>query len=436
MKLSIPALCTFLSFSSLFAESPPGDSPPAPSIDAVLRRVLTHNPGILEARARWEAMKHRIPQAAAWDDPKVSAGSRVARFVDIPANGFTDQMLSIEQMIPLSGRNRSRERIAAAEALSSREEVRRRELDAAAKARAAYIRLGKNYALLELVRANESSLHQTLEISRAKLEVGGQSQADVLMAENEVAKSELARRDLLRSISEDASQLQALMDRDPFTPLAQPSQTGWSDGSRGESADQLRRRMLDRRPEIRMAQAALASAQARLQLAQREWTPDPALSFQAQHYNGGAQAVSEVSAGVSITLPWLNETKYREEEREAASGVEAARRALDGARSGGLALLRDQLQKIDALRHHLDLYTERLLPRARQTVDANRTSYESGKTAFLELVMSQRALFELESALQEYRANYAIARAELDALVGADLPAHPPAEGARYRHGK
>ena len=34
-----------------------------------------------------------------------------------PPNSFTDQMLSVEQMIPLSGRNHSRARIAAAEAL-------------------------------------------------------------------------------------------------------------------------------------------------------------------------------------------------------------------------------------------------------------------------------------------------------------------------------
>src|SRR5204862_5412491 len=109
---------------------------------------------------------------------------------------------SVEQMIPISGRNQSRARIAAAEALGSLEEVRRKELDAVGKARAAWFRLAKNYALLELQRANASSLHQTLDISRARLEVGNQGQADVLMAENEVTRLEETRRDLLRSKSD------------------------------------------------------------------------------------------------------------------------------------------------------------------------------------------------------------------------------------------
>ncbi|MEI9892387.1 MAG: TolC family protein [Chthoniobacter sp.] len=148
--------------------------------------MLANNPAIKEARARWEALKQRVPQAAAWDDLKVGGTTRLGRFVEISRNGFTDQMLSVEQMIPLSGRNRSRERIAAAEALGALEDVRRKELDVVAKARVAWFRLARDYALLDLNRANEASLTQTAEISRARLEVGNQGQADVLIAENEV----------------------------------------------------------------------------------------------------------------------------------------------------------------------------------------------------------------------------------------------------------
>src|SRR5205085_5793140 len=119
-----------------------GDSPRGSlTLGAVTDAVLANNAAIHEARAKWDAMKQRVPQAAAWDDLKVSASTRLARFVDVATNSFTDQMLSVEQMIPISGKNRSRERIAAAEALAALEEVRRKELDAVAKARAAFFRL-------------------------------------------------------------------------------------------------------------------------------------------------------------------------------------------------------------------------------------------------------------------------------------------------------
>jgi hypothetical protein len=132
-------LCSFSIFLTAQAEPPKNSDAPAPgvlSLGAVTDSVLANNPSIKEARARWEAMKQRVPQAAAWDDLKVGGSTRLARFVDVATNSFTDQMLSVEQMIPLSGKNQSRARIAAAEALAGLEEFRRKELDAVARARA------------------------------------------------------------------------------------------------------------------------------------------------------------------------------------------------------------------------------------------------------------------------------------------------------------
>jgi len=71
----------------------------------VTRRVLENNPAIKEAENRWYAAIHRVRQAYAWDDPRVAGESRVRRFVDVPPNAFTDQTLSIEQLIPITGKN-------------------------------------------------------------------------------------------------------------------------------------------------------------------------------------------------------------------------------------------------------------------------------------------------------------------------------------------
>jgi outer membrane protein TolC len=414
-------LCTFSILFTTHAESPRShdDSTPASlTLHAVTDAVLNGNPAIKEARAKWQAMKQRVPQAAAWDDLKVGGTTRLGRFVDVAANSFTDQMVSVEQMIPVSGKNRSRERIAAAEALVAMEELRRTELDAVARARAAFLRLGRDYALLELNRANESSIAQTIEISRARLEVGNQGQADVLVAENEANRLEETRHDLLQNISEDGTQLQVLMDRDPFHPLGKPADASW-DGPEHFAESRLRAALLQNRPEVRVAGANVAAAEARLELARREWVPDPAVSIQAQRYNGSSQAISEVAAGVSFNVPWLNGRKYRAEEREAEQGIEAARQALEGARSTALGLLRDQLRKIETLRHHVDLFQTRLIPNARQVVQINRADYESGRTGFLDLVLSERSLRELEAMAQQHLANYRIALVDLEALAGA-----------------
>jgi outer membrane protein TolC len=423
-------LCSLFLPIAVEAESPQKAGVPsaAPlSLSAITNAVLAGNPEIKEARARWEAMRQRVPQAAAWEDLKVGGSTRLARFVDVAANSFTDQIVSVEQMIPISGRNRSRERIAAAEALATLEELHRKELDAVAKARAAYFRLVRDYALLELNHDNESSLTQTVEIIRARLEVGNQGQADVLVAENEVNRLEEARHDLMQNVSEDETQLNVLMNRDPFVPLGKPAAMP-QPGTEGLSAERYRASMMRMRPEVRSAEAQVTAALARLELAKREWIPDPAISIEAQRYNGAAQGVSEVGAGVSFNVPWLNARKYRAGELEARSGVEAAQHALESARSTALGLLRDQLRKIDTVRHHIELFQTRLIPNARQTVQTNRTNYEGGKAGFLELVLSERSLRDLEATLQQHLADYQIALAELDALLGANIP-HSSASG-------
>jgi outer membrane protein TolC len=243
------------------------------------------------------------------------------------------------------------------------------------------------------------------------------------MAENELIRLQEARNDLSRSVSDDETQLKLLMNRDPFGPLVKPMTVPMPNRDH-YSADKFRDSLLKSRPEIRSTEAGLTVAKAKLELARREWIPDPTVSVEAQRYNGAAQGVSEVSAGVSFNVPWLNGKKYRAEEREAACGVEAAQRALESARTLGFGLLRDQLQKIETTHHHVELFQTRLIPNARQTVETNRTNYAGGKTGFLDLLLSERSLQELEAMFQHHLADYHIAVAELKAIVGTDL-SHP-----------
>src|SRR5215469_5730626 len=186
--------------------------------DAVMS-ALENNPTIKAARAKWESARQRIPQAAAWEDPKLTFNSLLGRFVSIPANGFTDQALTVEQMIPLSGKNRSQERIAAAEAVAEFESFRRQQLDVIENTKASYFRLANIYLLLDLNGEQEATLAQTLDATKAKFEVGTQSQADYLTAQVERQKIIESRRDLEEKLSDEQSKLKVLMNQDPFSRL-------------------------------------------------------------------------------------------------------------------------------------------------------------------------------------------------------------------------
>jgi len=106
------------------------------SLNWVLGEVLTNNPLLKSAAATWQALRERVAQQGAWDDPRAGVDFKAARFVDVPANSFSDQTLSIEQTIPVAGKNKLRARAATAEASAGGEAWRQRQLDLLAEAQA------------------------------------------------------------------------------------------------------------------------------------------------------------------------------------------------------------------------------------------------------------------------------------------------------------
>jgi len=389
----------------------------------VTSAVLANNPAIQQALKKWAAAKERVTQEAAWDDLKVSGSSRAARFVDVAPNSFTDQIASVEQIIPLTGKNLVRARIAAADAVEAFERARREQLDVLAKARASYFRLLNATAQLELNRRNLVSLRQIAEVSRSRYEVGKANAAEPLVGEVEASKLLESQQDILRNISAEQSQLNVLMNRDAFAPLGRPDETNIK--ALNISMMQAREIALANRPEIKIAQARIDMEKSRLGLARRNWIPDPAIKVEAQRYNDAAQAASEVDAGISFTVPWVNPGKYSAAVREAKENLAAAQHEFDRTNAEALGALRDALEKVHTTKHHVDLFRDKLVPQARQAFEANQFAYETGKATFLEWITAQRNLRDLEAMGQQHIADYYAALAELEAVVGADLKLFP-----------
>src|SRR5947207_8788398 len=393
------------------------------SLGEVTSIVLANNPAIQQALRKWSAAKARVTQEAAWDDLKVGGSSRAARFVDIAPKSFTDQTVSVEQIIPLTGKNLARARAAAADAGASYEQARREQLDVLAQTRTSYFRLANAYAQLELNRKNLVSLRQIAEVSRSRYEVGKANAAEPLAGEVEASKLLESEQDIVRNISSEQSQLNVLMNRDAFAPLGQPEQT--ETRSVIAPMENARALMIANRPEIKIAQAKIDIEKSRLGLSRRNWIPDPAIKIEAQRYNDSRQAASEVDAGVSFTVPWVNPRKYSAAVREAKENLAAAEQGFERTNAESLGALRDALQKVHTAKHHVDLFRDKLVPQSRQAFEANQFVYETGKATFLEWITAQRNLRDLEAMGQQHVADYYAALAELEAVVGADLNLFP-----------
>jgi outer membrane protein, heavy metal efflux system len=386
----------------------------------LIATVLRDNQTLKAAVAKWEMMKARVPQARAWEDLRAAVDWRTERSVPMVPNNMMDQMAMLEQEVPVTGKNLSRSRAAAAEARAAFEDLRRMELDLIMRARSAYARLANGYAQLEVNRRNTELLNQFVQISRSRYEAGVATQADVLLAQTDAAKLLEAQADIERQISQEQSALNVLMNRPAQAPVGRPSELVFT--PEALSLETLQANAVVLRPELRRAQNRIDAERFRLELANRQWFPDPALNLKAQRYNSAAQAVSEVDVGISIPIPWLNWKKYNAGALEARKSVEDAEREFGAARIETLGLVRDQLKKIQTSADQYKLYRDNILPLARQTVDATRAAYEASTGGFLELITARRTLQDADSAALNRLAEYETQIAELDAIIGRAGP--------------
>src|SRR3954471_25046038 len=414
MKISICLLPLLWTTRSLLGSDLPSHDQKSLSVDTVVAEVLKSNRSLRSARAGWEAMKERVPQERAWPEPR--AGVDIERSGTTRFDTFTDNEWMVSQEIPFSGKNRLRGEAAQADANAYHGNVRQRELQLATLAKTAFYQYANGFELIDLNRKTETILKQFADASRDKYRLGLRSQADVLMAETEVAKNAETLRDLEQKVSEGQSRLNLLMNRAPNAVLGRPDLIIRPFPE--VELQKLQAMALRHRPDLESAQFKIKAARSRQNLAKRQWIPDPEFRVEARQYNGASKAISEYDTGIFFNIPWVNRGKYKAAEREAQKVRESAEEELAGLELETMAMVRDQLTKMETAHHHLGLFEEKIIPLARQTLQATLTAYASEKATLLDLLTAQRTLRESEAMTHQHRTDYLIALSEMEALVG------------------
>lgn len=383
------------------------------SREAWVATALRDNPSVKAACARWEMMQQRVPQARAWEDPM--AGVDLQRMGTLRPDRVTDVEWMVSQTLPVSGKNLSRARASAAEARAAFEELRRTQLDVTMRTRSAYDRLAGAYGLLEINRRNRTLLEQFAELSRKKYEVGTATQSDVLMAETELARLSEESTMIERDLSDQQTQLNVLARRPANAAVPPPAPLKFQGSPL--SAAEAERLAECQRPEILQAWRKTEAGQARLQLAHREWIPDPQVRVAARQFSGDT-GIREYDTGIFFSLPWVNAKKYRAGVAEAKAALADAQAGLEAAKYEAAGLVRDQFKKIETFAANYRLYHDRIAPTAQSAVEATRAGYETDKNSFLDLLTARRNAQEIESAALRQLTEHQVAVAELEALTG------------------
>jgi len=380
---------------------------------ALLRAVLKRNPTVRSAQQAWRAALARYPQVVSLDDPTLGYGVAPWSF----GSGSVDDAhkIDLSQKLPFPGKLALRGQAALAEAEAAQrdfEAVRLRLATIASLLYDDYYFLARS---IEINAEHIALLEDFKRIATARYESGEASQQDPLQAETEHAHlihNEVVLNTAFRVMIQ---QLNALLHRPTDLPLPPPPPTLPVQAAIGEADDKLVREGLENRPEILAADARIAARQATVKFAAREFLPDFTLSGS---YNTLWQDDDlQPFVGISINVP-LGIPKRRAALEEAHARLARAESERESVEDQVRFSVESSREHLAEARHVLHLYAERLLPPARDRIEAARAGFETGQNSFLVLIDAERNLRTVKLGQEKARATLSRRTTELLQATG------------------
>lgn len=371
--------------------------------------VLERNPSLEAGRQGLRAALARARQAGAFEGPMLDVG--VAPLSGPHTRTPFGFELGVSQKLPWFGKRGLELEVREAEAAAQKSdyEALKRELGLAA------VTLYEEYFVavrsLEINEQHLALMRLLQESAVAQLGSGRGSSADALMAEAELAHLEhdavslAAQRDVL------VARMNELLHRAPELLLPPPPR----ELALPEAPDGAGYAAVSRRPDIAATEQRARAEAVRAERAEREAYPDLTLSTSYNSMWDMPEHRFMVGVGLNLPLQAGARGGAAEEARALrAQLLSEAARLTDAARTE-LFVAKRQLAES---KHLLALFERRLLPVARESIDAARAGFIASGGSFNAVIEAERRLRGLELEYQAERAAYVRRRAELDRALG------------------
>lgn len=382
----------------------------------LLTELRERNPELRAAGARTQALSAVPEQARALDDATLSYEAW-----NIPESLRIDRadnnIFRLSQKLPFPGKRGLRADVAAYEAQSAAHEASALELELAAELKRAYYALWEAHARLAVLEREKELLQRFSHIAEQKYGVGEATQADVLRAQVELTHIINKVQTEPLAIESARAEINALLSRALEEPLGVPEAPATP--RLADSPQTLSELALESRPELRAQAAMIAREESAEALAQKAYYPDFEVSV-GRFVNDAAP--DGFGAMASVTLPFLNRSKYD-------AGVEEARARLSQARFERRRLedrVRREVEqtflKARTALLQYELFVNTHIPQVEQALRVAESAYETNELGFLDLIDTLRRLESVHLEHVAAQADFERAYADLERVVGTDLP--------------
>ncbi len=392
-------LCQLLALVGIPLCAVSGNTPPLPPgdrveltpafINSLAETLRTNNPASRAAGARAEAAAANVAAVRTWEDPEVTVGGMFADSTMRAEDG--DLLYGVEQKLPLFGRPRAMRQMAAREGdvmRADRDAVFQRLRSALAQAlfRAAYAQRAADIGAEDL-----AWLTAMLRTTEDRYRVADVPQFQLLRLQNEHAR----RADAVISDKRRVAGALAEVNR----ILGQPIDSAWPQlqlpAIAGEVSynDQILEMALNNEPEIAVLREKVRLAEATVETVRRARYPEVTLGAEGRQYTGNGD-FRQAMVTLSVSLPWVNRGKYREDVHRESARRTAAEFDLADRELAVREEVRRLTVSIDAARREALLYRDRIIPRAEQALESAQAAWLANRAMFLDVLESRRMLVE------------------------------------------
>jgi outer membrane protein TolC len=389
---------------------------------ALAEAALAANPALEARRARTAELAHLASASGTWSDPVLGVS-----YMNAPVDSFAlDEhpmsalQIRAQQTLPPWGWSRMREEVAESRTFESEHALAEAESQLRGQVVVLYWKLALSRQLEEVTRDHVARTEELLRAVRARYETGFAGQHEILRLQ--------VLRDRLKDDLEDFTRADRELGAALSRTLSRPADSAFDTPQeieplnvRGTPSDWL---MLAResRPELRRLAESIRSDEAGAALARIERIPDVTvwMAYRVRQVDTPMDdGTDQVSAGVSVPIPWGSWKRSR--------AGQAAR--LEGAR-GGRARLAAEIDRIESELEAIHArwsrafqqavaYRDGLTPAAAGALEASFSDYTVGKADFATLFEAEVELLNLERTERSAAVRTHIERALAESTIGA-----------------
>ena len=392
-------------------------------LPALVAYAYDRNPAIRAAREAWRAVVEKYRMSTTLPDPQF-----MVTYFPKPIEtrlGPQDWNASISQKFPFPGRLSKEGDVVAQEVLMARLDLDKTVRDVSVAIQESYYELcyiqqarsiaGKNAGLLdELRKIGETAYAEDratfLDVAKSQSQTG-QLRYDMLLLE-ELEDTERTR-------------LNGLLNRPPGAPIAELTPVAVRPVV--YTLEEIYALAESRQEEIRMADAQVAQAGRRIELARYQNLPEFSVGL---FYAGigqpdvampptdaGDDAVG-IQFGVSVPL-WFGKNAGRN--RQAIADAEKASAMRVERINQSRTQIRTLFFKLRNAERLMALYGKEMIPQALASMETAETWFREGQGSFSDFVEIQATAYNFQLSLARARADYGKTLAGLERLAGLDL---------------